>query len=187
MKTIKTLAEALTGCTVEMGKTYYSKAGGRSTRLMKIYDLPKGREEEVEVLLSALEAGGATVIENCPIDNYLHIRIALPENQTWEQYQTAVLGQEDFTEGAENPAEEESVEEESAEEEAAADELAKLEVMADNFIATLDIRVGVPTVIPGYGVAMAFSEEDKSKLIAFIKKVVMFGIPEAIRLSNNPS
>lgn len=182
MKTIKTLAEALTGCTVEMGKTYYSKAGGRSTRLMKIYDLPKGREEEVEVLLSALEAGGATVIENCPIDNYLHIRIALPENQTWEQYQTTVLGQEDFTEDAENLAEEELVEEE-----AAADELAKLEVMADNFIATLDIKVGVPTVIPGYGVAVAFSEEDKSKLIAFIKKVVMFGIPEAIRLSNNPS
>ena len=177
MKTIKTLAEALTGCTVEMGKTYYSKVpGGRNTRSMKIYDLPEGREEEVGVLLSALEAGGATVLEHCSVDNYLFIKIALPEGKTWEQYQSTVLEQGEFTEDVEAP------KVESPEE-----KLAKLEIAADNFIATLDIKVDVPTVVPGYGIAVAFSEEDKAKLIAFIKKVVMFGIPEAIRLSNNPS
>lgn len=181
MKTIKTLAETLTGCTVEMGKTYYSKVpGGRNTRSMKIYDLPEGREEEVGVLLSALEAGGATILEHCSVDNYLFIKIALPGGKTWDQYQSTVLEQGDFTEDVD-------VNAEASEMESPEEKLAKLEIAADNFIATLDIRVGVPTVVPGYGIAVAFSEEDKAKLIAFIKKVVMFGIPEAIRLSNNPS
>lgn len=167
-KTVKNYIQTVTGCTVDMGKTYYSKVGRSNSRTIKIFDL-RNKEvlPEIQQVLTFGELGVETQV--LTEDNVTYIKVIFPGHVSWEDIATNIVDNavawEMLDPSAEEPVEDTTASVPDPELPEASYEAAEPQDKVEVVISTLHVGMNITPI----GMAYASDEADLENLKTFLR------------------